>query len=159
MVSRWTSVCLSARQSYVRPSRISFPDENLSKHQWIFTKLGMCIDSIEIWFEIASGQTSSNFDSYLPETCPYFRFRTMTCVNVKVFLTNLVHALLLRRTGLGLLMGKFCQCMTELSAHDTIMAGYYNYNIYNNFIYFIYTVGCTSPAVNVKRCVLFCCTP
>ena len=23
---------------------ISFPDDNLSKHQWIFTKLGMCID-------------------------------------------------------------------------------------------------------------------
>ena len=27
---------------------ISFPDDNLSKHQWIFTKLGMCIDIVEI---------------------------------------------------------------------------------------------------------------
>ena len=38
----------------VRPSvrcmsvRFSFPDDNLSKHQWIFTKLGMYIDIVEI---------------------------------------------------------------------------------------------------------------
>ena len=33
----------------VRPSvRFSFPDDNLSKHQWIFTKLGTCIDIVEI---------------------------------------------------------------------------------------------------------------
>ena len=37
-------MCLSIR----RPSiRFSFPDDNLSKHQWIFTKLGMCIDIVE----------------------------------------------------------------------------------------------------------------
>ena len=34
----------------------SFPDDNLSKHQWIFTKLGMCIDIVEIWFGIAKVQ-------------------------------------------------------------------------------------------------------
>ena len=39
----------------------SFPDDNLSKHQWIYTKLGMCIDIVDIWFEIANGQISSNF--------------------------------------------------------------------------------------------------
>ena len=38
------SVCLS----YVRPSVFSFPDDNLSKYQWIFTKLGVCIDIVEI---------------------------------------------------------------------------------------------------------------
>ena len=27
----------------------SFPDDNLSKRQWIFTKLGMCIDIVDIW--------------------------------------------------------------------------------------------------------------
>ena len=58
MVSSWTSVCLSVRPSSVR---FSFPEENLSKHQWIFTKLGMCIDIVEIWFGIANGQISSNF--------------------------------------------------------------------------------------------------
>ena len=31
------------RLSYVRPSVFSFPDEKLSKYQWIFTKIGMCI--------------------------------------------------------------------------------------------------------------------
>ena len=51
----------------------SFPDDNLSKHQWIFTKLGTCIDIVENWLGIANGQISSNFDSYLPETHPYFR--------------------------------------------------------------------------------------
>ena len=55
---------MSVRPSVVRPSvRFSFPNDNLSK-QWIFTKLGMCIDIVEIWFGIANGQISSNF--YLP---------------------------------------------------------------------------------------------
>ena len=62
MVSRWTSVCLSIQPSVhlsvVHPSihPYSFPDDNLSKHQWIFTKLGMCIDIMEVWFGIANGQ-------------------------------------------------------------------------------------------------------
>ena len=34
----------------------------------------MCIDIMEICFGIASGQISSNFDGYLPETRPYFCF-------------------------------------------------------------------------------------
>ena len=58
----------SVRPSIVRPSvRFSFPDDNLSKHQWIFTKLGMCIDIVEIWLGIANGQISSIFDGV---TCP-----------------------------------------------------------------------------------------
>ena len=46
-----------------------FPNDNLSKHQWIFTKLGMCIDIVEIWFGIANriGQISTNFDGII---CP-----------------------------------------------------------------------------------------
>ena len=49
--------------------RISFLGDNLRKHQWIFTKFGVCIDIVEIWFESANGQISS---SYLPETPPCF---------------------------------------------------------------------------------------
>ena len=37
-----------------------------------------------------------------------------------------MHALILRRSGLGLLMGKFRPCLTELSARDMIMARYYS---------------------------------
>ena len=49
---------LSARDISI----FSFPDYNLSKHQWIFTKLVMFIDIVEIWFGIANGQILSNFD-------------------------------------------------------------------------------------------------
>ena len=45
----------------------SFPDDNLTKHQQIFTKLSMCIHIVEIWFGIANGQISSNFDGVI---CP-----------------------------------------------------------------------------------------
>ena len=60
---------LTVHLSYLRPSIcISFPDNNLSKYQWIFVKLGIRID--------------------------------------------------IRRSGLGLLMGKFLQFLTELSTWD-----------------------------------------
>ena len=63
-------VRVSIRPSVSRPSvRISFPDDNLSKHHG--------------------------------------------------FSPNLVCALILWRSGLGLLMGKFRQILTELSARDT----------------------------------------
>ena len=60
MISGWTScVC----PSIIRPSVcVSFLDDNLSKHQWIFTKLDMCIDIVEICFGIANGQILSMFD-------------------------------------------------------------------------------------------------
>ena len=64
MVSRWSSQCVHpcVGLSSVHPSVcFLFPDDNLSKHQWIFTKLGMCIDIVEIWFGIANGQISSHF--------------------------------------------------------------------------------------------------
>ena len=57
---------MSVRPSVVRRSVcFSFPDDSLSKHQWIFTKLGMCIDIVEIWFGIANGQISSIFDGVI----------------------------------------------------------------------------------------------
>ena len=50
----------------VRPSVFCFRMIT-SKHQWIFTKLGMCSDIAEIWFEIANGQISLMFDTVI---CP-----------------------------------------------------------------------------------------
>ena len=49
MVSHLLSLCLSFCLSI-----FSFQDNNLSKYQWIFTKLGMCIDIVDIWTGIAS---------------------------------------------------------------------------------------------------------
>ena len=56
------SVRPSVRPSYVHLSVFRlFQDDNLSKHQWIFTKIDVCIDVMEIWFGIANGQILSNF--------------------------------------------------------------------------------------------------
>ena len=54
---------LSARDKSV----FSFHDDNFSKCQWIFTKLGVCIDIMETWFGISDGQISSSFDRVI---CP-----------------------------------------------------------------------------------------
>ena len=43
---------LSARDTSI----FSLSYENLSKCQWSFTKLGLCMDIVEIWFWIANGQ-------------------------------------------------------------------------------------------------------
>ena len=94
------SVHLSVHLSVVHQSVFLFADNNLSKFQWIFTKLGMCIDTVEIWFGIANGQSSSIFDSYQPATHPYFVFNTITWVNTSGFSPNLVYALILWRSGL-----------------------------------------------------------
>ena len=59
-----SDVCVSVRVS-VHPFRISFPDVNLGKYQWIFIKLGIYIDIVEIWSGIADGQILSILDSYL----------------------------------------------------------------------------------------------
>ena len=60
--------CLSTHPSCIHPLVcISFRDDSTSKHQWILTKLGMCIDIVEIWFEIANGHILSNFDGAI---CP-----------------------------------------------------------------------------------------
>ena len=54
---------LSVRQTSV----FSFWADNLSKYQWIFAKLGMCIDIMKIWLGIANGKFSSIFGSVI---CP-----------------------------------------------------------------------------------------
>ena len=63
----WSSVCPSVCLSNVCPSDILFPDYNLSKCQWIFTKLGTCIDIVETWFGNANEQILSIIDRVI---CP-----------------------------------------------------------------------------------------
>ena len=86
----------------------------------------MCIDIVEIWFRIADGQILSIFDkSCLPATHPYFRFGTITQVNLNEFSSNLICAFILWRSALGSLIGKFRQ---KLSARNVIMVGYYRFH-------------------------------
>ena len=49
-------------QCVVHSSVIPFPDDNFNKCEWIFPKLGVCIDIMEIWIGIANGQIFSIFD-------------------------------------------------------------------------------------------------
>ena len=59
--------------------KFSFPDDNLSKHEWIFTKLDMCIDFAGIWFGIVNGHISSNFDGVIcPRHALIFVFQIIT---------------------------------------------------------------------------------
>ena len=54
-----------------------------------------------------------------PSVHPYSRFRTITSKYQCIFTINFVCALILWRSSLGLLMGKFREFLTELSARDT----------------------------------------
>ena len=49
------SACPAFHSSVSRPSVFLFRMIT-SKHQWIFTKLGMCIDIMESWFGFVNGQ-------------------------------------------------------------------------------------------------------
>ena len=81
-------------------SIFSFLDNKLSKYQWIFTKLGMCVAIVKIYIGVANGRISSIFDSYLPAIHLYFTFRTIIRVNLNGFSPNLICALILWRSAL-----------------------------------------------------------
>ena len=59
-VTGYYGFTLDARVSVRLSVRISFPDDNE-----IFTKFVLCIYIVEIWFWIADGQISSNFDGVI----------------------------------------------------------------------------------------------
>ena len=63
---------LSARDRSI----FSFLDDNFTKFQWIFTKLGVCIDIVDICFGIAKRR--GIMVSQLVYVRPYFCFRKIT---------------------------------------------------------------------------------
>ena len=74
----------------------------------------------------------------------YFHFRRIwriTWVNFNGLSQNLVWALILWRSGLGLQMGTFHQLLKELSAHHTIMAGYYHFVVVVFCCFFCFFFG------------------
>ena len=56
MESSWLSVCPSVCHMSIHLFLFSFPDDNSSKYQKIFTELGLCIDIVEIWFGLLMGK-------------------------------------------------------------------------------------------------------
>ena len=46
-----------------------------NKHKCIFTKLGMCIEIVEIWFGNANGQISSNLTELSARDRPIYLFQ------------------------------------------------------------------------------------
>ena len=61
---------ISARDTPI----FSFPDDNLSKHQWIFTELGMCIDILEICLGLLMGKFRQFLTELSAQDTPIFSF-------------------------------------------------------------------------------------
>ena len=98
-----------------------FPDDNSSKYQWIFTKLGMFFDILDTWLWIANGQISSVLTELSACNTSIFSFAD----NSKLIFTNLDMYIDIVGSGLGLIIGKFYQFLINLSASDMIRAWYY----------------------------------
>ena len=79
----------------------------------------MCIDIVEIWFGIANGQNCQILTELFARDMPIFSFPDHNLKKHQWIFTNFVCTLILWRSGLGLLMGKFRRILTELSARDT----------------------------------------
>ena len=111
----------------VRPSVFSFLDDNLSKYQWCVH--WYCRDLVwDCWW----ANFVNFWQSYLPATDLYFHFRMITLVNINGFSLNLVRALILWRSALGLLIDKFHKFLTELSARDTSVFSFLDDNFSEN---------------------------
>ena len=70
----------------MKESTLSVAMDNFSKYQWIFTKLGMCIDIMEIWFGIAYGQITSilaDLSSHHMKMAGYYRFMFLFAVYIQ----------------------------------------------------------------------------
>ena len=74
------------------------------------------ISGVVLWYHIGCPSVCPSVHASIS---PYICFQMITWEKVKWFSPNLVCALVLWRSGLGLLMGKFRQFLTELSAGNT----------------------------------------
>ena len=116
---------LSARDMSI----FSFQDDNLSKYQWIFTKLDICIDIVETWTGTANGQILSIFDRDLPETHSSL-FPDENLSKCQWTFTKLGICIDIVEIRFGITDGQILQFLTELFALNMIMAGYYHFYVF-----------------------------
>ena len=81
------------------------------------TIVARCYDFILVYMSIG------------PSVCPYFHFRMIAWVNVNEFSPNLIYALIVWGSGLGLQMGKFWQFLTEIFACDMSLFSFLDDNL------------------------------
>ena len=80
-----------------------------------------------IWFGIANGQISSDFDRVIcPRHVHIFVFRTITLGKCQGILTKLGTCLDIKEIWFRIAYGQILSILTELSAHDKIIAGYHS---------------------------------
>ena len=115
------AVCVSVCPS----SCISFPDDNLSKHQWIFTKLGMGIDIVAVWFGIANGQIHKNFAELSAGDTPIFSFLYDTLSKCQWIFTRFSICIHIVEICSGIVNGQTLSIFDRVICLYTIMAGYY----------------------------------
>ena len=115
------SICPSVEHPSISPSvHFSFGDDNLSKHQWIFTKLAF-VCALILW-RSGLGLLMCKFRQIFTELPardrPTFSF-TDDNLSKRQWIFTKLDMCILWRSGLGLLMGKFHPILTELSARNT----------------------------------------
>ena len=69
-------------EGFICLSVFSFWDDDLSKYQWIFTKLSVCIDIVEIWFGI-DRVIFSSYNSGLVLSFHFFIFQVLVSASQK----------------------------------------------------------------------------
>ena len=124
-------------------------DDNVSKYQCIFTKLGVYIDIVKICFGFVNGQISSVFDSVI---CPQ-----LIRILVSGQYLSKSH-LILNKFGIcsdiveiwfGIAHWRMSSILTVLSARDMMIAGYYRFTFIfykeNNFYHFLFAFPPTDP--------------
>ena len=97
--------------------RILFADNNLSKCQWIFTKLGVCIDIVEICFGIADGQILSILTELSAHDTSVFSFLDDNFSKHQWIFTKFGMCIHIVDICFGI--AKFLPFLTELSACNT----------------------------------------
>ena len=112
------AVGVSLHLSYICQSLFLFLDDNLSKCQWIFTKLGICIAIVKIWFGVANGQILSIFDRVTCQRHSNFSFPDDNLRKNQWLFTKLGLCIDIVEIWFRIANGQTSHFLTKLSAHD-----------------------------------------